>query len=342
MLEICKRMILVMVVSLLVAGCTQSEPTISSQPITETPFQPMVTASKPPATEAPTVTAVSPTKITIPQTLTETVTSPPSQTAVTTATATTWITPTTPSADAEGLRITILYDNYLYDERLTSEWGFAALVEYGRHTVLFDTGGTGTLMENMRLLGIDPKAIEAVVLSHEHMDHIGGLTHLLAEADQPTVYMLASFPAGFKNTIAGLTNVVEVTQTMEIYPGIHTTGSVSGVIREQALAIMTTEGSVIITGCAHPGIIRMVRQGRSSLQPGVDDEYVPVALVVGGFHLSGESPAQIERIIATMQSLDVQRISPTHCTGDVAIAMFAEAFGEGYIPGGAGKIFVLP
>jgi 7,8-dihydropterin-6-yl-methyl-4-(beta-D-ribofuranosyl)aminobenzene 5'-phosphate synthase len=252
------------------------------------------------------------------------------------------ITPTTLPVDVEGLRITILYDNYLYDERLTSEWGFAALVEYSGHIVLFDTGGTGTLMENMRLLGIDPRAIEAVVLSHEHMDHIGGLTHLLAQADQPTVYMLASFPAGFKNTIAGLTNVVEVTQTMEIYPGIHTTGSVAGVIREQALAIMTAEGSVIITGCAHPGIARMVREGRRSLQPEVDDEYDPVELVVGGFHLSGESPAQIERVIVTMQSLNVQRISPTHCTGDVAIAMFAEAFGDGYIPGGAGKVIVLP
>jgi 7,8-dihydropterin-6-yl-methyl-4-(beta-D-ribofuranosyl)aminobenzene 5'-phosphate synthase len=341
MLAIYKRMILVIIVSLLVAGCTQSEPTISSQPNTETPFQPLVTTSQPPPTEAPTVTAVSPAKTTLPPTLTETATPPPSQTAVPTTTATTWITPTAPSTDVEGLRITILYDNYLYDERLTPEWGFAALVEYKGHTVLFDTGGSGTLMVNMHLLGVDPKVIEAVVLSHEHLDHIGGLTHLLAEADQPTVYMLASFPAGFKNSIAGLTNVVEVTHTMEIFPGIHTTGSVTGAIREQALAIMTEGGSVIITGCSHPGIARMVREGRSSLQPGVD-EYAPVALVVGGFHLLRESPAQIERVIATMQSLNVQRISPTHCTGDVAIAMFAEAFGEGYTPGGAGKVFVLP
>jgi 7,8-dihydropterin-6-yl-methyl-4-(beta-D-ribofuranosyl)aminobenzene 5'-phosphate synthase len=68
----------------------------------------------------------------------------------------------------------------------------------------------------------------------------------------------------------------------------------------------------------------------------------PVALVVGGFHLGGASRAQIERVIADLLSLNVQQVCPTHCTGDVAIAMFAEAFGEGFIPGGAGKIITLP
>ncbi len=250
-------------------------------------------------------------------------------------------TPTAPSADVEGLRITILYDNYLHDERLKSEWGFAALVETGDHVLLFDTGGTATLMDNMHLLGIDPRTIEAVVLSHEHPDHIGGLIPFLAEANQPTVYLLASFPVDFKNTVVALTDVVEVTRSMEILPDIYTTGEVIGDVREQALAIRTDEGSVIITGCAHPGIGRMVRRGRSSLQHGADVEYAPVALVVGGFHLAYEYPDQIERVISDLQSLNIQRISPTHCTGDVAIAMFAEAFGDRFIPGGAGKIITL-
>lgn len=250
--------------------------------------------------------------------------------------------PTAPSTDGEGLRITILYDNYLHDERLTSEWGFSALVEVDDRVLLFDTGGSATLMGNMDLLGIDPKTIQAVILSHEHGDHTDGLLPFLAQADRPPVYLLPSFPARFKNAVAALTNVVQITDSLEIFPGIYTTGPVTGDVSEQALAIRADQGSVIITGCAHPGIARMVEQGRGTLQPGDEVQYAPVALVVGGFHLASASPAQIERVIADLLSLNVQQVCPTHCTGDAAIAMFAEAFGEGLIPGGAGKVITLP
>ena len=55
------------------------------------------------------------------------------------------------------LIITVVYDNNAYDPRLKTEWGFAALVEYRGHTILFDTGGDGsTLLNNMNLMEIDP------------------------------------------------------------------------------------------------------------------------------------------------------------------------------------------
>jgi len=70
-------------------------------------------------------------------------------------------------------------------------------------------------------------------------------------------------------------------------------------------------------------------------------QYAPVALVDGGFHLADKSPAQIERVIADLLSLNVQQVCPTHCT-ECSDWMFAEAFGEGFIPGGAGKVITLP
>jgi TolB protein len=246
-------------------------------------------------------------------------------------------------ASSDELKLTIIYDNYLQDDRLTAEWGFAALVEYRDHVLLFDTGGSTALLDNMQILGIDPQSIEAVVLSHEHWDHIGGLLPFLEVANQPIVYLLPSFPYRFKNSVAALTEMVEVSDALEIFPGIYTTGEVTGGgVQEQALAIQTDQGSVIITGCAHPGVNRMVRMGRSALQPGIDVEYTPVSLVVGGFHLGSTSQSQIENIIENLQSMDVKQISPTHCTGDAAIAIFAEVFGDDYIPGGAGKEFILP
>jgi len=78
---------------------------------------------------------------------------------------------------SETLTITIVYDNYQSDQRLSTAWGFSTLIEYGDYSLLFDTGGDGQiLMENMRTLGIDPTRIDSVVLSHAHDDHTGGLS----------------------------------------------------------------------------------------------------------------------------------------------------------------------
>jgi 7,8-dihydropterin-6-yl-methyl-4-(beta-D-ribofuranosyl)aminobenzene 5'-phosphate synthase len=68
--------------------------------------------------------------------------------------------------EVEGLRIAIVYDNTAYDPSLRAEWGFAALVEYGGHTLLFDTGGDSpTLLGNMTQLGLDPQPIEVILRS---------------------------------------------------------------------------------------------------------------------------------------------------------------------------------
>ena len=98
------------------------------------------------------------------------------------------------AGDALGdLKLTILYDNTAVDTRLKSDWGFAALVEYGGHTLLFDTGADGSmLLDNMRQLDVDPKSIEAVIFSHEHGDHTGGLQALLETGVRPTVYAPAA------------------------------------------------------------------------------------------------------------------------------------------------------
>ena len=109
------------------------------------------------------------------------------------------------------LTITILYDNNPYDTRLRTAWGFSALVEVQAGVYLFDTGGDSpTLLENMRVLEIDPAPIQAVILSHVHSDHVGGLEGLLREGIQPVVYVPPSFPESFKRSISQQTAVVEV------------------------------------------------------------------------------------------------------------------------------------
>lgn len=234
------------------------------------------------------------------------------------------------------LTMTVVYDNVAHDPRLQTDWGFACLVEGLEQPLLFDTGGKGDiLLRNMRTLGLDSQAVRTVVLSHVHGDHTGGLASFLAENPDVTVYLPASFPGGIKDTVqrAGAT-LVEVTGPQEIGVGAHTTGELSSPIREQALALETPRGLVVITGCAHPGIAAMVHQAKTEL--GGD-----VYMALGGFHLSDASAAQIADTIAELQELGVQRIAPSHCTGDTARRAFAEAFGADYLSSGVGQVFVI-
>jgi 7,8-dihydropterin-6-yl-methyl-4-(beta-D-ribofuranosyl)aminobenzene 5'-phosphate synthase len=231
---------------------------------------------------------------------------------------------------------TIVYDNNGYDERLQTQWGFACWVETGDKTVLFDTGGDGaTLLSNLSALGLDPAEIDAVVLSHAHGDHTGGLGALLGTGVKPTVYVPASFSGAFKRDVRALTKLVEVSEPMGIAPGIHTTGEVGGGIIEQALAVESEDGLVVVTGCAHPGVDKMVRRAKESI--GGD-----IALVMGGFHLGSASRGRIERIMADFRAMGVQRVAPCHCTGEGARRMFSEKFGDNCTLAGVGWSVTLP
>jgi 7,8-dihydropterin-6-yl-methyl-4-(beta-D-ribofuranosyl)aminobenzene 5'-phosphate synthase len=232
----------------------------------------------------------------------------------------------------EILTITIVYDNNVYDERLKSAWGFSALVAYRDHTLLFDTGADGpTLMENMRILGIDPTQIDSVVLSHAHSDHTGGLSALLEHGARPIVYLLPSFPVEFKKQAAKITEVVEVSPGLSIARGLFTTGEMGQSIPEQALVIETESGLVLVTGCAHLGIVTIVEQVREKFAE-------PVRLVLGGFHLGDKSKAEIDLILREFRRLGVQQVAPCHCTGDSAIAMFSAEYGGDFIQAGVGRV----
>ncbi len=233
------------------------------------------------------------------------------------------------------MRLTILYDNTTEDPRLTVEWGFAALVEYKGHTVLFDTGLDGpSLLGNMDVLGIDPQSIEAIVLSHEHGDHTGGLQDLLATGIHPQIYIPAAMAGKVTQAQREQHTIIEVSDPVEIVPGMFSTGEIKGSVPEQGLVVKTSEGIVVITGCAHPGIVKMV-QHASEIMDG------EIVLVIGGFHLGNYNAGQIDTIIADFRSMGVKQVTPTHCTGEEQIAQIAEAYGEDYIPGGAGQVIVI-
>lgn len=251
--------------------------------------------------------------------------------------------PALTSADGEdraALQLTVLYDNVLYDDRLSKGWGYSVLVAYNGERVLFDTGASvDVLRQNMAHLDVDPEGIQIIVLSHIHDDHVGGLPYLLSNDSHPIVFIPPSFPNDFRAQYADMADLVEVAPGQEIVPGIYTTGEMPvrnhPDLTEQALVIPTRSGLVVITGCAHPGIVEIVEQA-GEMFPGE-----PLHLVMGGMHLMELSDARIIHIIGELRALGVEKAAPSHCTGDRAIELFAEEFGADFIQSGAGAVIDL-
>ena len=206
-------------------------------------------------------------------------------------------------AEQDRLRIHVVFNNVTYQVGLKTGWGFACLLQGLDKTVLFDTGGNGELLlDNMHQLGLDPKTVEAVVLSHSHGDHTGGLGAFLAANQHVIVYLPESFPAAFQQEVKHLGATVEtVSGPQRLFDSVYSTGEMGDVTREQALIVDTSRGLIVITGC-------------------------------------GTSEPEIRTIIKRLKTLGVRKVAPSHCTGDTAIRLFREAWKDDFIEGGLGAV----
>jgi len=147
------------------------------------------------------------------------------------------------------MRITIVYDNEVVNEKLKAGWGFSSLIETANAPpILFDTGADSlTLRHNMKELGIDARDIGIIVISHAHGDHTGGLRGILEINKEAEIYV----PASSWRAIPGR-KVTAVRESRQLCEGVFSTGELKGI--EQSLALRTARGILIVVGCSHPGV----------------------------------------------------------------------------------------
>jgi 7,8-dihydropterin-6-yl-methyl-4-(beta-D-ribofuranosyl)aminobenzene 5'-phosphate synthase len=228
------------------------------------------------------------------------------------------------------VELRIAYDNRTFRDGFEPDWGFACVVDIGERRLLFDTGAKGGILTaNLRALDIEPASIDVVVISHDHWDHTGGLEMIL-EAAPVECYIPGSAAGELGQKIkAGGGSPVSVRDRIELFPGVWSTGELGEDIREQALVVESRAGPVVLTGCAHPGIVDIVERVKEQFGK-------PPCLVLGGFHLCHTQAADVEQVIDKLKQLGVTKVGPAHCTGDEAIALFQERWREGFVRIGCG------
>jgi 7,8-dihydropterin-6-yl-methyl-4-(beta-D-ribofuranosyl)aminobenzene 5'-phosphate synthase len=265
------------------------------------------------------------------------------------------------------VELTILADNRVTASSprgLRGEWGFAALVG----DVLFDTGYGGVVPENAARLG-RPLDAEAVVLSHGHDDHTGGLGTALAHLDDPTLYCHPELWRPRYRTperggrhigcpydrgrVADRTTVVEHEDPVEVADGVHALGEIprphddaavgeietpdgrrpDPVPDDQALAVETDNGVALVLGCGHAGLRNTVEYAESVTGD-------TVRTVVGGTHLVARDADEIHEL-ADLLDGRLDRFGAAHCTGSTAERILAERLPEAFESVGVGTVFRL-
>jgi 7,8-dihydropterin-6-yl-methyl-4-(beta-D-ribofuranosyl)aminobenzene 5'-phosphate synthase len=236
----------------------------------------------------------------------------------------------------ESPSITVICDSHTLDSRLRPSAGFACLIKIARRNILFDTGPhLSTLLHNMEKLYFAPHTIDTIVLSHNDSDHAGALFDLLALVRGVEVYLLASSPPQYKDRVSRAGAVVrEVGPPTVVAKELMSTGELGENIAEQALVLRTRSGLALIVGCGHPGLIDIIHKTQQSFGENP-------RLVLGGFHFGEASRSEIESTALKLQELGVKEIAPCHCTGERAYQVLKQAYGEGLIPCGSGKVIEL-
>ncbi|MCF8111713.1 MAG: MBL fold metallo-hydrolase [Desulfobacteraceae bacterium] len=213
------------------------------------------------------------------------------------------------------MNLKIVYDN----ESLPGfgkGWGFSCLIELEDEKILFDTGWDGKiLLANLRKFNTELKDINRLVLSHGHWDHIGGLPHI--DNPEMSIYVPSSFSRSLKKELDLRFVLHEIKGPQKIRDGVWTTGELKNRIEEQSLVLETQKGLVVIAGCSHPGVRKILSAASA---------FGKLYGIVGGLHDFDDYGA--------LEGMGL--IAATHCTKNKA--KIREIYPESFVAVSAGSV----
>jgi 7,8-dihydropterin-6-yl-methyl-4-(beta-D-ribofuranosyl)aminobenzene 5'-phosphate synthase len=272
----------------------------------------------------------------------------------------------------------IVDNTVLRGSALWGEHGVAFWIETPGGSLLFDTGQSGdVLVHNAKLMGIDFGCCDALALSHAHYDHTGGLERFF-DLSRPGIPLYAS-PDLFRERyvlkdgqgrsiglhlsqadVARQTRLRLSTEPQKILPGVWTTGEISERLDfegrsaqhqirvgetwqpdpykdDLSLVLQTSQGLVVVCGCCHAGLLNTLAHIRSSFSQ-------PLRVIVGGTHLADAGPEALDHVVAELRKHCegyVPDLYLNHCTGERALVVLAQAFGEKVNPCPAGTVLIF-
>ena len=266
-------------------------------------------------------------------------------------------------------RVTILGDAFTRRADLAPTWGFSALVEFRGKRILFDAGGEeAPFISNAKQLHVDLTKLDMVVISHRHGDHTAGLRYVLSLNPGVPVYVPADVVFGGDHVLALLShpdpslpvdmryfggkplhppidspwagaNLVYVTAPMAIAPGVRlltTTSEKKGTLEmpEVSMVLDTPTGEVVIVGCSHPGILKIL----ASAAAGGGH----VRELFGGIHELNADDAEVTAVVdSIVNDYKVDVVALGHCTGEVTFGMLKRRLGERNVYAGLGETIPL-
>lgn len=244
----------------------------------------------------------------------------------------------------DNIKITIIYDNSLAVLGLQHGFGFSCLLEFDNKKIIFDTGGDKVaFFSNIGKLGIQLEVITHIIFSHQHWDHTAGFAQVIKElSNDCKIYLPFQFDLKLLSQIPSekyinvIKDIVEIEENvfLMVLKGRSCVVKECFSVYEQSLVINRATGSLVLTGCAHPGIKNILKSVKNNWNLNIE-------WVIGGFHLHRSFEKTIDNLTMYFNSLEVKNLVPCHCTGKRAMNIFIKKFIYKIHEIGTGSIFYV-
>jgi 7,8-dihydropterin-6-yl-methyl-4-(beta-D-ribofuranosyl)aminobenzene 5'-phosphate synthase len=189
-------------------------------------------------------------------------------------------------------------------------WGYAAYIQFGGRTFFFDTGlKEDKLKNNLNAFDRKPENLNYIIVSHIHPDHWGGVDFLWKKNPKvpvfiPTIELSNRWPGRKSAVVEDHKKLTE--NIWVVRSSISNFDPFGGKMHELTLVLKTKQGLVLVVGCSHPGLEKIINRVQSLFPE-------EIYLVTGGFHYIDFSEEEIEKKVKGIKKLGVKKVGPSHC-----------------------------